>query len=68
MEDGFDVSPEAADRLLVLHRAYLEAPPPDGAMGGDGPKERATAPAAAPEADAGSVASDEDRLGVESGR
>jgi hypothetical protein len=28
-EDGFDVSPEAADRLLVLHRAYLDAPPPD---------------------------------------
>ncbi len=33
-EDGFDVSPEVAERLLVLHRAYLEAPPPDGAMGG----------------------------------
>ena len=31
-EDGFDVSPDAAERLLVLHRAYLEAPPPDGAM------------------------------------
>ena len=30
-EDGFDVSPEAAERLLVLHRAYLEAPPPDRA-------------------------------------
>ena len=28
-EDGYDVSPEAADRLLLLHRAYLEAPPPD---------------------------------------
>jgi hypothetical protein len=28
-EDGFDVSPEAAERLLVLHRAYLGAPPPD---------------------------------------
>jgi len=33
-EDGFDVSPEAAERLLILHRAYLEAPPPDGAMDG----------------------------------
>ena len=32
-EDGFDVSPDAAERLLVLHRAYLDAPPPDGAMG-----------------------------------
>ncbi len=48
-EDGFDVSPEAAERLLVLHRAYLEAPPPDGAMGD------------------GSLAADEDRLGVERG-
>jgi hypothetical protein len=28
-EDGFEVSPEAADRLLLLHRAYLGAPPPD---------------------------------------
>jgi hypothetical protein len=30
-DDGYEVSPEAADRLLVLHRAYLEAPPPDDA-------------------------------------
>ncbi len=28
-DDGYDVSPEAAQRLLELHRAYLEAPPPD---------------------------------------
>jgi hypothetical protein len=28
-DEGWDVPPEAADRLLVLHRAYLEAPPPD---------------------------------------
>jgi hypothetical protein len=28
-EDGYDVSPDAAERLLELHRAYLEAPPPD---------------------------------------
>ena len=32
-EDGYDVSPEAADRLLLLHRAYLDAPPPDGVGG-----------------------------------
>ena len=31
VDEGCDVSPEAADRLLVLHRAYLDAPPPDGA-------------------------------------
>jgi hypothetical protein len=30
-DDGFDVSPEAAERLLVLHEAYLGAPPPDPA-------------------------------------
>ena len=28
-EDGYDVSPEAAEHLLLLHRAYLGAPPPD---------------------------------------
>ena len=28
-EDGDDVSPEVAERLLLLHRAYLDAPPPD---------------------------------------
>lgn len=28
-DEGHPVSPEAAERLLVLHRAYLEAPPPD---------------------------------------
>lgn len=32
-DDGYEVSPEAAEQLLVLHRAYLEAPPPDGAIG-----------------------------------
>jgi hypothetical protein len=30
-EDGYEVSPEAAERLLDLHRVYLEAPPPDRA-------------------------------------
>jgi hypothetical protein len=28
-DEGYDVTPEVAERLLVLHRAYLEAPPPD---------------------------------------
>lgn len=28
-DEGHEVSPEAADRILVLHRSYLEAPPPD---------------------------------------
>ncbi len=30
-DDGFEVSPDAAERLLVLHEAYLGAPPPDPA-------------------------------------
>jgi hypothetical protein len=28
-EDGFEVSAEAAEQMLLLHRAYLGAPPPD---------------------------------------
>jgi hypothetical protein len=32
-DDGVDVSPEVAERIVLLHRAYLEAPPPDGVAG-----------------------------------
>ena len=32
-EDGYKVSPEAAERLLLLHRAYLGALPPDPVQG-----------------------------------
>ena len=28
-DEGRDVSPDTAERLLVLHRTYLESPPPD---------------------------------------
>jgi hypothetical protein len=28
-DEGQDVSPELVERLLALHRTYLEAPPPD---------------------------------------
>ncbi len=28
-EEGHDVSLSAAERMLTLHRSYLEAPPPD---------------------------------------
>ena len=28
-DEGLEVTPETAERLLALHRAYLEAPPPD---------------------------------------
>ena len=34
-EDGDEVSPEAAERLLLLHRAYLDAPPPDAPEASD---------------------------------
>jgi hypothetical protein len=29
-EDGEEIEPQTADRILRLHRAYLAAPPPDG--------------------------------------
>jgi hypothetical protein len=32
-EEGHAVSPEAAERMLALHRAYLDAPPPDPVPG-----------------------------------
>ena len=34
-EDGFDISPEAAERFLFLHRVYMDAPPPDGVTDGE---------------------------------
>jgi hypothetical protein len=34
-EDGYEVSPDAAEQLLLLHRAYLGAPPPDPIDEGD---------------------------------
>ncbi len=69
-EDGFDVSPDAAERLLVLHRAYLDAPPPDGAMGESDEAEAVAAVDPAVETDpvvTGSAVADEDRVGVDGG-
>ena len=37
-EDGFDVDPDTAERLLILHRTYLDAPPPVATM--DRPADR----------------------------
>jgi hypothetical protein len=56
-DEGHEVTPEAADRLLVLHRAYLEAPPPDDppAVVSDGSV--VDAPASEP--------ADDDRVGLE---
>ena len=66
-EDGDDVSPEVAERLLLLHRAYLDAPPPDEpftepevdeALGFDDlPSERVAA----------SELPDQDRVGIDRG-
>ncbi len=57
-DEGVDVSADTADRLLVLHRAYLDAPPPDGALD--------PSPVAPPEP-ARSELPEEDRVGVERG-
>jgi len=35
-DEGHDLSPEMAVRVLDLHRAYLEAPPPDEVPPPDG--------------------------------
>jgi hypothetical protein len=35
-DEGHDLSPEMAERVLDLHRAYLEAPPPDEVPPPDG--------------------------------
>ena len=48
-EDGYDVSAEAAEQLLLLHRAYLAAPLPDpfeddGRLDEGPPDEPASAP------------------------
>jgi hypothetical protein len=55
-DEGHDISPEAAERLLLLHRSYLEAPPPD-----DPPIESTTS---APPPD-GSELAEDDRFGLE---
>jgi len=36
-DEGHPVSPEVTERLLVLHDAYLDAPPPDDPEPGDAP-------------------------------
>ena len=69
-EDGDSVSPETAERLLLLHRAYLDAPPPDALEASD------ASDLLWPAADVEEIPSDrverselpeQDRLGVDSG-
>jgi hypothetical protein len=50
-DEGWDVPPEATERLLELHRDYLEAPPPD--PGPEGTVDLAVAPDGSPAATAG---------------
>lgn len=59
-DEGYDVPAEAADRLLVLHHRYLEAPPPDDVPPAD---DSVIATERAPD----SELTDEDRVGVERG-
>ena len=47
-EDGRDISPGAAEQLLLLHRAYLGAPPPDPVRD-DAPLDRGDMPAVSDE-------------------
>jgi hypothetical protein len=54
-EDGYQVSPETAEQVLLLHRAYLGAPPPDPVV--DAPEPVADAPE--PVADAPEPVADE---------
>jgi hypothetical protein len=57
-DEGHEVSPETAERMLVLHRTYLEAPPPDD------PKPRRAADRPASEEDPSELPA-EDRVGVQ---
>jgi hypothetical protein len=61
-DEGWDVPPEAAERLLELHRSYLEAPPPDDAEV-SAPADPIGAAAEAP-APGGSELADDDRVGL----
>lgn len=59
-DEGHEVSPDVAERLLSLHRSYLEAPPPDEAETPPSPA-NTTAPATG----AGSELAEDDRVRVE---
>jgi hypothetical protein len=69
-EDGEAVSPETAERLLLLHRAYLDAPPPDAAEASDSDGSLSSADDAEViplDRVERSELPDEDRVGVDSG-
>jgi hypothetical protein len=58
-EDGYEVSPEAAEQALLLHRAYLDAPPPDPAP------DALPAPEEARATELGSEGAAENRFGID---
>jgi hypothetical protein len=58
-DEGYDIAPEVAERLLALHRAYLEAPPPDD------PPVSPIVPYTRDVAAATSEPADDDRVGIE---
>jgi hypothetical protein len=62
-DDGDDVSPEVAERLLLLHRAYLDAPPPD-AVPGSGAEDLEDVPT---DRLGASELPEEDRVGLDGG-
>jgi hypothetical protein len=64
-EDGIDVSPDVAERLLALHRAYLDLPPPDDPPP-DVPESEPEGPARLRSVPPSEFAAD-DRLGIERG-
>ncbi len=59
-DEGHDVSPDVAERLLLLHGTYLEAPPPD-----DPPEPKRRAHRDSVRRYAASELSGDDRVGVE---
>jgi hypothetical protein len=63
-DEGHQVSPEAADRLLLLHRSYLEAPPPDDPPTDDAPAHDLPAATEASRGEPSELAAD-DRIGLE---
>jgi hypothetical protein len=64
-DDGFDVSPEAVERALVLHRIYLEAPPPDGVTEREAIEDERSEDAARADGPPGSELADENRRRVD---
>ena len=66
-DEGHAVSPEVADRLLSLHRSYLEAPPPDEqpATEAETPPLPAKASATAPGPGGASELAEDDRVRLE---